>query len=600
MSNTYSTTFCTKFKAFLIYDSRRNSGWFIKWPEGISYLSWQNLLNSHLWFIGTRDGLSGYRKKRKRRLSRRYKRFLREKKRIENTKAELQTAEIINTLECIEPIKNEEKGEDVQLALITMLKLFLERKNISHHIENTIPDRRDQDLITYSKQSIMLSALAIFLFRMGSGNKYDDDSHDKDEKYSQTNMAKFIGAPESHAPVIKTIENFLKNLEEKNINDLMIVFFKDLQKSKFFKQNPQIMPGDFFLLAADCVHTHTYDHPHHVDEYGNNDCPCCLKRVYNKGTENEKVKWLHNTLVFCFVFMGKLKIPIYRHPIHAKQVMNLESAPESAYKQECELVALKSALPIIREAFPKMKIILLLDGLYANKPVIRLAEEHRCGYIIVRKEGCLPLLAKECDSVSEQTNHKKNCVKKRRSVHKNWIIEQRYEWFNSKYLGEDISTNVLRFWETRTKEDKKTECYKCEWLFSWRLSAKTCELSARQARSRWEVEDLFNTLKNRGFNLKHDYSRNPRSCFNWQGLSLFAFGIFELFRFSEAIKQRGDWPQNTLAKKLLSQLLQRPTKEIFSETSLLKRVQFRYHFVVEMILSTEIHQGDDKDKLKTG
>jgi hypothetical protein len=61
---------------------------------------------------------------------------------------------------------------------------------------------------------------------MGSGNKYDDDSHDNDEKYSLANMAKFIGAPKDRAPVIKTIEKFLTNLEEKNVNNLMISFFK--------------------------------------------------------------------------------------------------------------------------------------------------------------------------------------------------------------------------------------------------------------------------------------------------------------------------------------------------------------------------------------
>lgn len=224
-----------------------------------------------------------------------------------------------------------------------------------------------------------------------------------------------------------------------------------------------------------------------------------------------------------------------------------------------------------------------------------------CGYIIVRKEGCLTLLAKDCDEQAASSNHKKNCVKYCQRIDNNkWCIEEKYAWFNSMYLGEGVSTNVLRFFETRTKEGEETKTYQCEWLFSRRLSAKTCELAVRQARLRWEIEDLFNTLKNRGNNLKHDYSRNPHSCFNWQGLSFLAFGIFELFRFSEVVTQRGDWPQRTLAHKLLSQLLQRPTKEIFSEKCLSKKIQFRYHFVVEMIRSNEIPQKEVEEELKTG
>jgi hypothetical protein len=70
-------------------------------------------------------------------------------------------------------------------------------------------------------------------------------------------------------------------------------------------------------------------------------------------------------------------------------------------------VALKTALPIIRTAFPRMKITLLLDGLYANRPVNQLAEEYRCGYIIVRKDGCLPLLRTECDEKANNLNSRK-------------------------------------------------------------------------------------------------------------------------------------------------------------------------------------------------
>jgi hypothetical protein len=573
----------SNFKSFFfdIVIIRFVPGWFIAWPLGMPYPTWQILLKSYLWFLGKNNHVRSH--KYKRRSS---------KKEI----VQKQLTTIIDELNALEPANNEE----VKLELITMLKQFWERKSISQHIEETIPDRRNPMLITYTKQSIMMCAITIFLFRMGSGNKYDDKCHDEDEKYSIKNMAKFIDAPEDRVPVIKTIEKFLKNLEEKSVNDLMIAFFKDLQRSKFFQQHPQIMPGDFFLLAADCIHTHTYDHPHHTDKDGNNDCDCCLKRVYNKGTENEKIRWLHNTLVFSFVFMGGLKIPVYRYPIHAKQIVNLESASEDMHKQQCELVALKEALPIIREMFPKMKIVLLLDGLYANRPVIRLATEQRCGYIVVRKNSTLPLLAKECDERIANPNQKKNCTKKHKCSHEGWLIEQKYEWFNSMYLGENVSTNVLRFWETRTKEGLEPKSYKCEWLFSWRLSAKNCELATRQARARWEEEDIFNSLKNRGFNFKHDYSRDPRSCFNWQGLALFAFGVFELFRFSEAVRKKVDIPQITLAEKLQGQLLYRPTEEIFSERCLSKRIQFRYHFVVELILSNEIHQESSVDIFRTG
>jgi hypothetical protein len=231
--------------------------------------------------------------------------------------------------------------------------------------------------------------------------------------------------------------------------------------------------------------------------------------------------------------------------------------------------------------------------------VLQLAKDYRCGYIIVRKDECLTSLGRECDEHALTTNHKKNCVRACRGQSGDWVIEQRYEWFNSKYLGNDVVTNVLRFCERKIKGDEE-ERYRCEWLFSWRLSSTNCALAVRQARSRWGVEDLFNTMKNRDFELKHDYSRDYRSCCNWQGLALFAFGIFELFRFSEAVTQRGDWSQKFLAIKLLGQLLHRRTEDLFSEQSLASRVQFRYNFVVEHLSINEFYTSRSDNLLETG
>jgi len=56
----------------------------------------------------------------------------------------------------------------------------------------------------------------------------------------------------------------------------------------------------------------------------------------------------------------------------------------------------------------------------------------------------------------------------------------------------------------------------------------------------------------------------------------------------------------TLAHKLFLQLLQRPTLEIFSDKCLSKKIQFRYHFVVEMIKSNEISQKEVRYKLENG
>ena len=291
---------------------------------------------------------------------------------------------------------------------------------------------------------------------------------------------------------------------------------------------------------------------------------------------------------------GGLKIPVFQYPIRASQVADLENASDDEHKQECELIALKLALPRIRAAFPKMKLTLLLDGLYANRPVMQLLKEQRCDYIIVRKEKCLTLLKKECDEHTLNGHHKKNCVKRTRVCEGRCICNRKYEWFNSMYLGNEVTTSVLRFEEKREDRNGSVDVFKCEWLLSKRVSARTCEEFAERGRLRWELEDVFNSLKNRGFNLMHDYSRTPRSCFKWQGLSLWAFGIFELFRLSEKVTKRGCWSQIALAEKLLGQLLHSATEIVFPCGYGSLNLQFRYNF--QLVLQPE--KISEKDLVK--
>lgn len=106
MSILYSTFFITKFKSFF-FIPLSFSGWFIVWPKGISYAAWQNLLKSYLCFIGL-HGHSPLRKsKSKRKLSRRYRKFLQEKIQT-NEIVQEQTETIVNQLETVEPIKHDD------------------------------------------------------------------------------------------------------------------------------------------------------------------------------------------------------------------------------------------------------------------------------------------------------------------------------------------------------------------------------------------------------------------------------------------------------------------------------------------------------------
>lgn len=500
-----------------------------------------------------------------------------------------------------------------ELSLVALLKKYLIQKKVSEHVDVIIPDPRNPKKITYSKNTIFFSALAIFLLRMSSGNRFDELTHSTEGPYTEANVSRFIDS-HNKIPTIKTIQDFLKKVSYTHFNRLMIDFFKQLQESKFFSSHPELLPKKSFHLAIDLVHTHTYYSPHHTDSEGENDCSHCLKRVHNKGTPKERVSWQHNLLVLCFVFPGHLKIPVHIYPIQSQQVDHLKELSNDKHKQECELVALKKVIPTFLEFFSRMPITVLLDGLYANNPTINLLEKHKLQYLIVRKEGCLKSLGEDCRGLASSKEHRKNhrfketiSKQKEKASSENSLnkpvanlckkrptsnnseepikkrIEQTYEWFNDVNLGKNNKkVNVLWFDEEEYDEEGKlVRKYHNEWLVSWKLSKATCTKTASRARLRWEEEDLFNTLKRRGFCLKHDYSWNPTAMISWQAIMFFAFGVFELFRFSKEVMKRWEGLAIVaLVETIKGLLFFSPTAEIFSKEALGYRMQFRYDFRV--------------------
>jgi hypothetical protein len=104
-------------------------------------------------------------------------------------------------------------------------------------------------------------------------------------------------------------------------------------------------------------------------------CPeCCVK---NEGKSNESYQ--HGLMGGCLV--------------HPEQKTVLPFAPEAIVRQDgsnkndCEKNALKRYLAHVKREHPHLKLIILLDGLYADNPTIELIKRYGWHYIIVAKDG---------------------------------------------------------------------------------------------------------------------------------------------------------------------------------------------------------------------
>ena len=164
----------------------------------------------------------------------------------------------------------------------------------------------------------------------------------------------------------------------------------------------------------------------------------CLKRQ-----RGEEIWYLHMHVAVSLVCPGGIRIPIYLYPVHAKSLTCGETASQEKFKQECELAAFPVILKKIRERFPRLKICVLVDSLYANGPAMKILKENRMEFMIVRKDGSMKTVGQDCDGIekiatTEQVEE--NSVKGERKIKRLFRVFNEIDY-------QDMKLNVLRFEE---------------------------------------------------------------------------------------------------------------------------------------------------------
>jgi hypothetical protein len=164
----------------------------------------------------------------------------------------------------------------------------------------------------------------------------------------------------------------------------------------------------------------------------------------------------------------------------------VENAKENTTKQDCEINAFKRLAEKIKKEYPKLKILISGDALYACKPVFDICKEKGWKYIIRFKEGAIPSLYKEFETVVEKENE--STIKD-------------YEYVTKLDYEED-KVNVIKYADTK----KGTEFV---YITDLSITNKNIKETINIGRKRWKIENEgFNIQKNGTFDIGHLYSKN--------------------------------------------------------------------------------------------
>jgi hypothetical protein len=229
----------------------------------------------------------------------------------------------------------------------------------------------------------------------------------------------------------------------------------------------------------------------------------------------------------------------------------------------------------LRQQFPRLRMCIHLDALYATDATFTLLDELGMNYSIVRKAKVLKTVGEDCKGLERcskpvQIDLEDERFKTRQIVH----------FFNDiAYRQHNLS--LIELEETAEKKPSKrfakvtSRKTHWEWIVHQRLKLSTIEKVAARARIRWKEEEMFNDLQNRGFAICHDFNRAPAAQLVRTYLILIAYAICSILtylRLGQSILSRG-LTVIFMMEQMLHDLIYVPEDVLFKRSNL---GQFRW------------------------
>lgn len=337
-----------------------------------------------------------------------------------------------------------------------------------------IPDHRKRS--TFQVAEILMAGLAMFVFKRGSRNNADMGVRGSFEKNYRTLFGMRL-------PVMDTVDSFLRDLESKELEELKQCLVSGLIRKRVLDSSRY---RGRFTIAFDGTGLYSYDY----EPFSG--CP-------SKTSKNGKTTWQVYVLEAKLVCRTGFSISLA-----TEWLRNSEDVSD---KQDCELKAFHRLADRLKELYPRLPIILLADALYSNKGVFEKCRRNSWNYIITFKEGALPSLWEEIDSLRHLAGNTQHMQSRVNGYHnsKGWLTETSM-YVNEICYMEKYTMNWIEYTCQYSSSTAQTERFahlsdlKIDNASAWEVSS--------HGRLRWKIENEgFNTQKRHGYGMEHKYSR---------------------------------------------------------------------------------------------
>ena len=326
-----------------------------------------------------------------------------------------------------------------------------------------LTDTRNQSYVTYQMKVIFMVRIMGLMCEIKSMNGITQEFNTEE---AIENIAKLCGLKLEEIPHHDTINDVFEKIKIEELEEIRKYMIVKLIRGKMLERYK--IRGKYYHIVVDGTGLATSR-----KKYNKN----CL--VKNKTDKNGNEYQEYST----YVLEAKLIAGDMVFSIGSEFV---ENEKEDVDKQDCELKAFKRLAEKMKKEYPRLKILIGADALYASKTVMEICKRNGWKYIIRLKEGAIPTLYKEFETIVSKDNE---------SRIKNYEVATKIDY-------RDYKINVVRY----TEPKKGTEFM---YMTDLPITDKNIQNTVEVGRARWKIENEgFNIQKNGTFDIGHLYSKN--------------------------------------------------------------------------------------------
>ena len=369
-------------------------------------------------------------------------------------------------------------------------------KMISNQVRSWSDPRR-QKSTDHSVHDAVMSGLACMYFQEPSLLQFQ---RSMEEHTHQNNLRTLFGV--QNIPSSNTLKDILDDQDARLFNPIGKNIVQRLQRGNQLSQF-KLMPG-WTVCSIDASKYHSSESIH---------CKQCLTKQHGDNPVIHQHFALQAALMHPDV---KQVIPVMAEPIQNR---------DGTKKQDCEINAGKRLIPQLRQQFPRMGLIITGDDLFSRQPMIETVLENKFHFFFVAKPTSHTYLMEWLDTY-ESLHELRDVDDKGRTII--------YQWMNDVPLhGGKDAIRVNYFCKkvmTFAPDGTQRSCRTASWVTDLKVSGKNVALFSRGAKTRWKIEnECFNTLKNQGYQLTHNYGHGEKHLsFNFYQLTLLAFTLHQI------------------------------------------------------------------------